>query len=307
MIYGRIFFIIFIFFLNGIREKKVQSASIEDLPHEILEEILNHSSISSIESLRYVCRRLYLLTYEYFGIGLKIVDLFSLEKPKNNTLVLCYHSFHTSYQLKKMFSIFLNSSPNIKDHVKLAQIESFQFEPDSIPFLFQQAMLARHPTKKDTFFQKGVKLLQLKQNQDDYPVAKDFLAICYRHGLGVDQNEQQAEILEDEVSLHLHTHFHRPRFPWSFQLWIEPVFIRWLEEGSAWFLHQAKKVKDFLNASFLNQGEHLRSYACVEFLKDWLKSNSTQEGIHSFLQDHDHHIIDKFQLCTIYLSILTEL
>jgi len=311
MIYGRIFLIIFSFFFNELKEKKAQSASIGDLPHEILEEIFDHSSIGSIENLRYVCRKLYVLSYQCFGIGPEVIDLFSFEKPKNDSPVLRYRPFHTAYQLKKMFSIFLNPSPNIKNHLKLAQIESFQFEPDSIPACFQQAMLARHPTEKDTLFQKGVHLLE--QKQDHYPVAKDFLATCYRHGLGVDQNEQQAEILEDEVSSHLRTQLHQPWFPWSFQLWIEPIFTYRFEKERAFHYipfqeaqNRLEKVIYFLKPSSLARGQHLRSYACLVFLRDWVKSDSTLEGMNLFLQGKHYQLSDKFQCCNFYLSLLTE-
>jgi len=292
-----------------VKEKEVQSASIVDLPNEILEKIFDQSSIKSIENLKTVCQRLYIFFHQYFGIELNTIALFSFEESKNdssklNSAFLYYRPFHTAYQLKKMFSIFLNSQ-HLEEEVKLAKIKKFKFEPDSIPFCFQQAMLARHPVEKDTLFQKGVYLLE--QNQDDYPIAKDFLAICLHHDLGVDQNEKQAEILENEVSSHLLTHFHRPWFPWSFQLLIEPIFIKWSKGGNSLFLLQIQRMRDFLDHTFLNPGQHRRSYACVDFVKNWLKSDSTLESISSFLESHRQELSKKFKLCKLYLSLLAEL
>ena len=115
-----------------------------------------------------MCRAFYILSDQCFGIGTEVIDLFSSKNSKNHSLILRYRDFHIFYQFKKMLSIFLNVF-NINDEEKLAQIKKFKFEPDSIPFLFQQAMLTKNLAQKGLFFQKGVHLLEPKEKQDLNP------------------------------------------------------------------------------------------------------------------------------------------
>src|SRR6185503_11437854 len=151
MTQGRVFLMILAFFCNELKENQAQSTLIENLPDEILEEIFQHSSLGSIENFKYVCRRFYIFSYQYFGIDRKIIHLLSHQIFKHHSEVLAYHCFYNFYQLKKMFSIFLNSQ-NIDEQVKLVKIGKFQFKSNSIHFQFQQAMLAKNPDQKNALF-----------------------------------------------------------------------------------------------------------------------------------------------------------
>jgi len=121
-----------LFLLIGSPLKKVQSASLMELPPEVLKKVLEDLSLGGIESLKQVCRKFYFLYYQFFKIDKKEIELFTFSEKNCYPSFLSYLAFHESKNLKEMFLLFLSPeliekiSANIKK-LKILNLNLSQF------------------------------------------------------------------------------------------------------------------------------------------------------------------------------------
>src|SRR6185369_3029039 len=95
-------------------------------------------------------------------------------------------------------------------------------------------------------------------------------------------------------------------FPWSFQLWMEPISTQWFESGNTALPLPIEKAKKILVSKFLYRCPYFRSHTWVDFVKNFLKSDSTLKAISSFLENNKNSLPSRFELCKLYLSLLIE-
>jgi len=286
----RHFLIIFIILFQVSFEKKIYGVEISGLnvPDEVLREIVEYTPypLKTIEIFKLVSRSFCLFSYRaFFDLGDQVMDRLCFE---STATISNYLSFKESLDLKRMFVIFFNT----EDHDRVSEIENFEFIVHPIANEFKQAMLKDLENDPESnFLFKNI--IQKLEKPIQCPIEKNFLSICYQHGLGFEKDENEARKLEKKIISDLSSS-HQPIFSWNFQIWMEPIFFKWFQGLE--FLTRLQLVQDYL--------KHF-SYARVEFVKGWIQFAIKE--ICEFVPNNPRHFYSYFQIGECYFNLLNQL